>query len=298
MNSVRGLLYAVISSATFGLVPFFALPAIHAGVAVNTVVFYRFFLSCIAMGVVLLVKKESFALSKNDYKMLCLLSIFYAATSMLLTLSYLYIPSGMATTIHFLYPVLVTLIMILLFKERGNGLIYLSTALAVVGVGLLGNSGGSQSINSIGLTLALITVCTYATYIVGIQKFRIRNMDGLKMTFYVLLNCALIFFINALVQDGGFSPIPDTSTAVHLVLLALIPTLVSDLTLILAVKRVGPTTTAILGALEPLTAVFMGIMFLNEHCSLMQVIGIVVVLTAVTMAIIGTQRMRAKSTKR
>lgn len=298
MNSVRGLLYAVISSATFGLVPFFALPAIHAGVAVNTVVFYRFFLSCIAMGVVLLVKKESFALSKNDYKMLCLLSIFYAATSMLLTLSYLYIPSGMATTIHFLYPVLVTLIMILLFKERGNGLIYLSTALAVVGVGLLGNSGGSQSINSIGLTLALITVCTYATYIVGIQKFRIRNMDGLKMTFYVLLNCALIFFINALVQDGGFSPIPDTSTAVHLILLALIPTLVSDLTLILAVKRVGPTTTAILGALEPLTAVFMGIMFLNEHCSLMQVIGIVVVLTAVTMAIIGTQRMRAKSTER
>ena len=56
--------------------------------------------------------------------MLCLLSIFYAATSMLLTLSYLYIPSGMATTIHFLYPVLVTLIMILLFKERGNWVIY------------------------------------------------------------------------------------------------------------------------------------------------------------------------------
>ena len=97
MNSVRGLLYAVISSATFGLVPFFALPAIHAGVAVNTVVFYRFFLSCIAMGIVLLLKKESFSISKDEYKMLCLLSIFYAATSMLLTLSYLYIPLGMYT---------------------------------------------------------------------------------------------------------------------------------------------------------------------------------------------------------
>ena len=295
MNSVRGLLYAVISSATFGLVPFFALPAIHAGVAVNTVVFYPFFLSCIAMGIVLLLKKESFSISKDEYKMLCLLSIFYAATSMLLTLSYLYIPSGMATTIHFLYPVLVTLIMILLFKERGNWIIHLATGLAVMGVGFLGNSGGSQSIDSVGLTLALITVCTYATYIVGIQKFRIRNMDGLRMTFYVLLNCALIFFINVLVQDGGFSPIPDISTAVHLVLLALVPTLVSDLTLILAVKRVGPTTTAILGALEPLTAVFMGIMFLNETCTLMQVIGIVVVLMAVTLAIVGTQRMKTKN---
>ena len=296
MNSIRGLLYAVVSSATFGLVPFFALPAIHAGVAVNTVVFYRFFLSFIAMGIVLLLKKESFKISKDDYKMLCLLSIFYAATSLLLTLSYLYIPSGMATTIHFLYPVLVTLIMILLFKERGNWIIYLATGLAVVGVGFLGNSEGGQHFSTIGLTLALITVCTYATYIVGIQKFRIRSMDGLKMTFYVLLNCAIIFFINALVQDGGFAPIPDISTAVHLVLLALVPTLISDLTLILAVKRVVPTTTAILGALEPLTAVFMGIMFLNENCSPTQVAGILVVLFAVTLAIVGTQKMR-KSVK-
>ncbi|HBB08174.1 MAG TPA: EamA family transporter, partial [Bacteroides sp.] len=88
---------------------------------------------------------------------------------------------------------------------------------------------------------------------------------------------------------------PDISTAVHLVLLALVPTLVSDLTLILAVKRVGPTTTAILGALEPLTAVFMGIMFLNESCTLMQVIGIVVVLMAVTLAIVGTQQMKMKN---
>lgn len=294
MKSVKGLVYAIVSSATFGLVPFFALPAIHAGVAVNTVVFLRFFLSFLAMGVVLLIKGTSFKVTKNEYKMLCLLSIFYAATSMLLTLSYLYIPSGMATTIHFLYPVLVTLIMILLFKERGNWVIYLATALAVVGVGFLGNSGEGANFNTVGLTLALITVCTYATYIVGIQKFRLRDMDGLKMTFYVLLNCAIIFFINILVQDGSFSPIPDVSTGIHLVLLALVPTLVSDLTLILAVKRVGSTTTAILGCMEPLTAVVMGVTFLGETCSLLQVMGIVVVLFAVILAIVGTQLKRQK----
>ena len=178
MKSVKGLVYAIVSSATFGLVPFFALPAIHAGVAVNTVVFLRFFLSFLAMGVVLLIKGTSFKVTKNEYKMLCLLSIFYAATSMLLTLSYLYIPSGMATTIHFLYPVLVTLIMILLFKERGNWVIYLATALAVVGVGFLGNSGEGANFNTVGLTLALITVCTYATYIVGMAlvNYTVANL--------------------------------------------------------------------------------------------------------------------------
>lgn len=292
MYSFRGVLYAIVSSATFGLVPFFALPAIHAGVAVNTVVFIRFFVSALAMGGVLLIKGSSFKVTKDEYKMLCLLSIFYAATSMLLTLSYLYIPSGMATTIHFLYPVLVTLIMILFFKEAGNWIIYLATLLAVVGVGFLGNSGEEQKINTVGLTLALITVCTYATYIVGVQKFRIREMDGLKMTFYVLLNCAIIFFINVLVQDGHFSSIPDVPTAIHLVLLALVPTLISDLTLILAVKRVGSTTTAILGCMEPLTAVVMGILFFEEQCHFIQVAGIVTILFAVTLAIVGKQLIK------
>ena len=224
MNSVSGLFYAIISSATFGLITLFTVPSINSGVAVNTVVFARFFISFVAMGIVMLLKGKSFKISKNDYKTLCWLSFFYASTSILLTLSYLYIPSGMATTIHFLYPVLVTLIMILLFKESGNRIVYTAIFLAVMGVAFLGHSDTGGSINTIGLTLALITVCTYATYIVGVRKSKVHEMDSFKMTFYILMNCAIIFFINVLVQDGGFSPIPDTETALNLVMLALIST--------------------------------------------------------------------------
>ena len=297
MNSVSGLFYAIISSATFGLIPLFTVPSINSGVAVNTVVFARFFISFVALGIVMLLKGKSFKISKNDYKTLCWLSFFYASTSILLTLSYLYIPSGMATTIHFLYPVLVTLIMILLFKESGNWIVYTAIFLAVMGVAFLGHSDTGGSINTIGLTLALITVCTYATYIVGVRKSKVHEMDSFKMTFYILMNCAIIFFINVLVQDGGFSPIPDTETALNLVMLALISTLVSDLTLIVAVQKVGPTTTAILGCMEPLTAVSIGVYFLGETCNMLQIIGIIVILFAVILTIIGTQLRRRKVIK-
>ena len=291
------MFYAIISSATFGLIPLFTVPSINSGVAVNTVVFARFFISFVAMGIVMLLKGKSFKISKNDYKTLCWLSFFYASTSILLTLSYLYIPSGMATTIHFLYPVLVTLIMILLFKESGNWIVYTAIFLAVMGVAFLGHSDTGGSINTIGLTLALITVCTYATYIVGVRKSKVHEMDSFKMTFYILMNCAIIFFINVLVQDGGFSPIPDTETALNLVMLALISTLVSDLTLIVAVQKVGPTTTAILGCMEPLTAVSIGVYFLGETCNMLQIIGIIVILFAVILTIIGTQLRRRKVIK-
>lgn len=290
MHSVKGLFYAIISSATFGLIPLFAIPALQAGVAVNAVVFYRFFLSAIAMGIVMLFKGTSLKISWQEYKAICWLSLFYGATSLLLTLSYLYIPSGTATTIHFLYPVLVTLIMILLFKEKGNLPVYFATILAIGGVGLLGSADNSGIFSTTGLVLALTTVCTYAIYIVGVQKSDAKHMDGLKTTFFVLLNCAGIFLVNVLVQDGEISPIPDLSTGINLLLLALIPTLVSNLTLILAVQHVGSTTTAILGCMEPMTAVTMGVLFLGETCNSMQLAGIGIILIAVTLVIVGRKK--------
>lgn len=65
------------------------------------------------------------------------------------------------------------------------------------------------------------------------------------------------------------------------------PTLVSNLTLILAVKHIGSTTTAVLGCMEPLTAVVMGILFLGESCNPMQALGIGIILVAVTTVIVA-----------
>ena len=66
-----------------------------------------------------------------------------------------------------------------------------------------------------------------------------------------------------------------------------VPTLISNLTLILAVKHIGSTTTAVLGCMEPLTAVVMGIIFLGESCSPIQALGIGIILVAVTTVIVA-----------
>ena len=43
-------------------------------------------------------------------------------------------------------------------------------------------------------------------------------------------------------------------------LLAVITAVLSNLTLVLAVQRIGSTLTSVLGVMEPLTAVFVGIL--------------------------------------
>ena len=54
MNRIKGLLYGIISSSTFGLIPLFALPVIQRGIGVDSVMIYRFGISALVLGIWLL----------------------------------------------------------------------------------------------------------------------------------------------------------------------------------------------------------------------------------------------------
>lgn len=293
MNQLKGLLYGIVSSATFGLIPLFALPALQAGVGLDSVLFYRFGLSALALGIWLLVRQRDLRISMKEFGVLFGLGLFYALTALLLTTAYLYIPSGVATTVHFLYPVVVTAILILFFKDRVSLSVIAASVLAITGVYLLSRNEGSGVVNVKGLLLAMITVVTYALYIVGVNKSCVHRMEGLKMTFYVLLSCTIVFILNLLVKGKMPDAMPDVQTGIYLVLLALIPTLVSDFTLILSVQHVGSTTTAVLGCMEPLTAVGMGVLFLHENFGFVQVCGMLVIFAAVSIVILANSGVDA-----
>lgn len=287
---MKGLIYGVISSSTFGLIPLFALPAIQGGIGVNSVMFYRFGISALVLGLWLLGRRHNLRVTFRELGMLAVLGMFYAMTALLLTMSYLYIPSGVATTIHFLYPVVVTAIMILFFKDKVSLPLVVAVFMAILGVFLLSSSGTTGEIHLGGLLLVLTTVVTYAVYIVGVNKSCVQRMDGLKLTFYVLLMGAVVFGTNLLLRGEVLDPIPDGETGIYLLLLALIPTLVSDFTLILSVQYVGSTTTAVLGCMEPLTAVVMGVLFLQERLEGGQVTGILIILLAVSLVILANSK--------
>ena len=41
MKQFRGIFLAILSSSTFGMIPFFALPVIQEGVGIDSILFYR-----------------------------------------------------------------------------------------------------------------------------------------------------------------------------------------------------------------------------------------------------------------
>ena len=156
MNKVNGLLYGLLSSASFGLIPLFTIPAMQAGMQFESILFYRFLFACLALGGILLVNGQSFRIKRQDIPSLFLLALLYLMSAVFLFWGYKFMASGVATTIHFMYPVLTTLIMMLFFKEKKSGWRIAAIASAVAGVYFL--SGGDTKTGSfsfLGLFIVL-----------------------------------------------------------------------------------------------------------------------------------------------
>ena len=72
----------------------------------------------------------------------------------------------------------------------------------------------------------------------------------------------------------------------NLAMLALVPTVISNLALVRAIKSIGSTLTSVLGAMEPVTAVCVGIALFHEPLSAGIVIGVALIISAVTVIIL------------
>ena len=273
------------TSVTFGLIPLFTLPLIGRGMEYDSILFFRFFFASTALAAVMLIKRESFRIDLRDLPVFILLSFFYTFSSLFLLCGYGYMGAGVATTLHFTYPVFVTLLMLFLFREKSSWLTWIAIALAVCGVALLSLPSSGMQADVKGIVIVLLSAVAYGSYIVGVNKSRVRNMNSRKLAFYVFVFTTIIFGVRNLVSGTMQLP-PDPSSYGNLILLAVLPTVVSNITLVLAVQNIGGTLTSVLGALEPMTAVCIGALVFGEDFTLREGFGILLVLIAVTVIIL------------
>ena len=285
MNKLNGFLYGILSSASFGLIPLFAIPAMKHGMNFMPILLYRFTFATLALAILLSIRGVSFKLTKRDLPPLILLSILYLISSVFLLWGYKFMPSGIATTLHFMYPVITTIIMMSFFHERKSIWRMAAIALAVCGVYFLSNTEGDHDISLLGIIIVLISAVGYALYLVTVGQVKNDNLKGLRLTFYVFF-FGTLFLFTGMGATGNIEAIPDWTTVGNLLLLAIIPTIVSNLALIEAIKNIGSTLTSVLGAMEPVTAVIVGIAVFGEMFTFSIGLGIFLIISAVTIIIL------------
>ena len=268
MKSLKGIIYAMISSGTFGLIPLFTIPLMgNMEMNESNILFYRFLFSTLMMGAVCLLHKSTLKINMKHLISIIGLGALYALTALFL-------------------------IMVVFFKEEKSKSLFLAASLSLIGVALMCWSGGG-SIRLMGIGLAALTILTYGIYIVALNQLDIGKLPAEVLTFYVLLGGCVIFFIYSLFT-AGISSIPSTKAGFYILALAFLSTVISDLTLILAVKYAGSTTTAILGSMEPLVAVVVGVLVFSEHFTLQSLIGLLLILMSVIIVILADQQKKSK----
>ena len=276
MNRIKGILYAAVSSSTFGLAPFFSLTLLLAGFSAFEVLSYRWGVATIALTLFGWCSGCSFRLEKKDFLVVLLLSLLRAVTSFSLLLAYQNIATGVASTIHFMYPLAVSLVMMYFFQEKKSLWVMFAVFMSLLGAALL-SSGELEAKNGdtiVGLVAACVSVFSYAGYIVGVRMTRAVRINSTVLTCYVMGLGTVLYFIGAL-TTSGLRLVADGYTWLIILGLALPATAISNITLVRAIKYAGPTLTSILGAMEPLTAVVIGVFVFKELFTLNSAIGII-----------------------
>ena len=292
-NKTKGFILGAIAAASYGMNPLFTLPLYSAGMSVDTVLFYRYSLAVIVLGIMMKFQKQSFAIKRVDVLPLCIMGLLFAFSSLFLFMSYNYMDAGIASTILFVYPVLVAIIMAVVFKEKVSPITMFSIALAFVGISMLCKSPGGQTLSLVGITFVFLSSLSYAIYIVGVNRSSLKDMPIAKLTFYVLL-FGLSVYVVRLQFCTELQVIPTPMLWINAVSLAVFPTVISLVTMTKAIHYIGSTPTAILGALEPVTALFFGVLVFGEQLTPRIILGILMVITAVTLIIGGKSLLKKR----
>lgn len=284
---VKGFAAGILAAVFYGTNPLGTLPLYADGINSGSVLFYRYGLSVAFFFVWLLVRGESLKIRWSHAIKLALLGTMFAMSSLTLYESFHYMNAGVASTILFSYPIMTALIMVMFYHERVNLRTTLAILLAVSGIALLyrGGGDGGTTLSATGVILVLFSSLLYALYIVYVKQFKVEGMSSEKFTAWIIFFGWLALILFMLFKGERFQLLHGTQWLWG-IQLALLPTVGSLFLINIAIKLIGATPTAIMGAIEPLTAVAISCLLFGEAFTLRLAVGIVLILSAVILIIL------------
>lgn len=359
-SKAKGFFFGILAAVSYGVNPLGAKYLYEEGFNVESVLFYRYGLAALIIGVIMVGKiitgrkvastlrqaqctassatgtpsatepqssvtepveatgYESFKVSRGELSTLIALGLLFVVSSLTLYCSFLYMDSGVACSLLFVYPVMTAVLMAMLYGEKITKTTAAAIALSLVGVLLLYKGDGEAVLSTVGVLLVMVSALSYALYIIvanrasapesGLEASHNRfskylphratihrlDMSAMKLSFYVLIVCAVSMVLFSLTSpERHLMPLATGREWGYSLMLAIVPTVFSLVSMGIAVRIIGSTPTAIMGALEPLTAVVIGLTVFHEALTVNLVAGILLILTAVITIILSKGKATA-----
>lgn len=278
----KGRLCLFFSAFLYGVVPIFTSLAYRGGVNGITLTFLRSSLALPLLYTMIKADKKSMSLTKKQIRSIFNLSIFGGALPILLLyLSYNYISTGLATTLHFVYPLIIVLASAVLYRQKLSRLTLCSVLFVTIGIFMFSDISVRSS--KLGIILAILSGVFYSFYVIYIDLSGLDRMDYVVLTFYtmIVMSAAVLVF-GLLVGAISFDMSPISWS--FAVLTSLAVTLGAMPLLQIGVRYEGAETAGIMSAVEPITTVVLGALFLGEIIGMGQILGGALILLGVLLS--------------
>ena len=271
MNTMYGVVLAVLGAVAFGTMPLLAKVAYQSTGAV-TVVLLRYLLAVCFMFVFFMAKGVKLKITGAQLVKVAFLGVVgYAGTGITLFSSFHFIDVGPAMVFHFIYPSIVATLALVIYREKLSLLQVVGLILSLIGIYcLLG--GGQFKLNVVGVGLALASGLFFAINALEIGRGQTKSMDNMVLTFYLSLFAALgTLCFGLLTNDLHFQL--DRNGWVAMGILGLVCTVFAIGAFSMAVRIIGSAKTAILNTFEPVTSIVLGALLLGEKMSGIMILG-------------------------
>ncbi len=277
MNRALGIVYIIISAASFGTLAILGHYAYADGLDTFTLLFLRFTFSALIMAGLLMVRREGLPRGKPLALLIGMGAIGYVSQSFCYLTATQYASAGLVALLLYLYPVFVAILSVIFLKERLNRIKVMALALATTGVALIVDPQGGQWT---GIVLAIGAAAIYSVYIIvgtGVMK----QVSAISSSTVIFASAGLVY--GALMAFNG--PHWPTSTNGWLTVIAtvFIATVIPVVTFLAGLKRIGPTDASMLSTLEPVVTVLLAALLFQEKLQWITLVGGGLILAAVIL---------------
>jgi drug/metabolite transporter (DMT)-like permease len=278
VQNLIGVLLILISGICFGAMAIFARLTYEAGASPTTVLFLRFGIASVCMLVIMFMRRLPFPRGRTLLTLVLMGGVGYVGQSLCYFTALTLASAGLVALLLYLYPAIVTILAVIILKERVSKVKGIALVFALTGtVMTIGLGGGGQPL---GILLSLGGALIYSVYIlVGSRIAR----PGMAMPFSAVIITSGAIVSAALVAVKGTAFPVTWSGWISMMAIALLCTVLAIIAFLAGLERIGPTHAATLSTIEPFVTVILASLVLGENITLMRAVGGIMILLAVVV---------------
>ena len=239
------------------------------GMSAQSIIFYRVTFAFLILLIIFSISGSMKKIKLGDKrKYLILFSILQITTMLTFFISIIKASVSVAVLLLYTAPVYITLLSPLLLEEKSTKLGWFALVLSISGILLIVEPVKIEiSQYSLGIIAGILSGISYAFQIMT-SKYISTTYSGYSQAFWSFLIAMLILL------PAGIVPLDLVSRNLsYLLLLAIFPTILAVSLYFNGLKYLKASSASILGLIEPLSAVILAILILNEKISIPIILG-------------------------